>query len=258
MFKKLKYFYSLLIEDQIIVYQMGKVGSSSIYKSLKSNGFNVIHAHNFDDCDVYKFYKNTDGFGCFYPLSQRIRRFLSSKLKLYLLRFNKNVKIITCVRDIEKVIISRYIQDLHLRMVSYHKKQIVYKEMTTMVDEVLENIEQDINLDYFLSWFDVELKKNFGLDVYSVEYDRNTGIGIASQFSKPLLVVNMSKVNGNILSSELSKFIDSNSEIEIRNSNVSKEKWYSEIQSMVRKKYAFSSSYKKKIEESKMYKFFDL
>lgn len=32
----------------IVIYQMGKVGSSSIYNSLKQNGFQVYHIHTLD------------------------------------------------------------------------------------------------------------------------------------------------------------------------------------------------------------------
>lgn len=258
MFTKLKYFYSLFSEEQIIVYQMGKVGSSSIYKSLKNNGLNVIHAHHFGDHDVFNFYKNTDDFFCFYPIGKRIRHFISSKVKLYLLKKNKKVKIITCVRDLEKVLISRYMQDLHLRLVSYHKKQVVYKDLKILTDEVINNIEIDIDLDYFLNWFDVELKNNFGVDVYDVEYDTNAGVGVTFKTEKPLLVLNMSKVDEDVLSSSLSDFIDSSCKIKITNSNVSSNKWYSEIQRIIRNDYRMSKSYKKRIEESRLYNFFNL
>ena len=258
MFTKLKNLYSLFAEEQIIVYQMGKVGSSSIYKSLKSNGYNVIHAHHFGDHDIFSFYKNTDYFSYFYPRGERIRHFISSKVKLYLLKKNKKVKIITCVRDLEKVLISRYMQDLHLRFVSYHKKQITYKDLKVLTDEVINNIESDINLDYFVNWFDVELKNNFGVDVYGIEYDANSGVGISFETQKPLLVFNMSKVDADVLASSLSHFIDSNCQIEITNSNVSSNKWYSEIQRIVRNDYRISESYKKRIEESKLCKFFGL
>jgi hypothetical protein len=258
MLKKLKYLYNLFSEEQIIVYQMGKVGSSSIYNSLKNNGFNVIHVHNFGDHDVFNFYKNTDGFHCFYPIGKRIRNFISSKVKLTLLKKNNKVKIITCVRDLEKVIISRYMQDLHLRLVSYHHKQIIYKDMGSLTDEVINNIESDIDLDYFLNWFDVELKNNFGVDVYDVEYDISAGVGVTFMTKKPLLVLNMSKVNEDVISSSLSNFIDSNCQIKITSSNVSSNKWYSEIQRIVRNNYCMSKSYKQRIEKSRLYNFFDL
>ena len=117
------------------------------------------------DFDVFSFYQNVDDFSCFYPIRKRLWRFISSKIKLYILKKNKKVKIITCVRNLEKVLISRYMQDLHLRLVSYHKKVIVYKDLKVLTDEVIENIENDIDLDYFLMTYKLSLNQlcPFGL-----------------------------------------------------------------------------------------------
>ena len=82
-----------MYRNKIFIYQMGKVGSTSLEESIE----NSVHMHTLysnSECWV----REAQLWGLLSPL-QKIKRYVGSKLDRMIIRSNNEVKIITLVRD---------------------------------------------------------------------------------------------------------------------------------------------------------------
>lgn len=164
-----------------LVYQMGKVGSSSIVKSLKdSNVINdVYHIHDLNDDTLKRdeeIYKRQFGVTRLFPYhlwqAQFVKRILNRE------KGSKIWKIVSLVRDPVARNISTFFQTLRLEhSIGYHEdpEGLVPERLNELFRVFLEDVE---NHDYPLKWFDAELNANFGVDVYAKEFIPHEGYQI--------------------------------------------------------------------------------
>ncbi len=159
-----KYFTFLpLHNDEIVlVYQPGKVASSTVYNSIKTYNRNVLHCHILAEiCD------NEDD--------------------LYRLLDKKGGKIICLVRDP----VARRISEMwqNIKNVERYAIDADFGEIEKYYfDGFFENFEFD--------WFDYEMKKTFHLDVFEYPFDQTRGYSIIKQGDIELLLMKMEKLNG--------------------------------------------------------------
>lgn len=204
-----KLYYTLLIlftdlreRDPIIVFQMGKVGSTSIVTSLESLnlGRPIFHVHalveahrkhsevriNLSPRQYFKRSKNA-------LISQYLEKEIHRSRKRKASQLKKKWKVITLVRDPVAQNISSFFQivDLYVENVyeRYHNKQLEIKELTSLF---LEQYSPDC---IFNNWFDLELRPVFGIDVYASTFPKTKGYEIYHGEIADVLLLKLENLN---------------------------------------------------------------
>jgi len=230
-----------ILDDQnpILIYHPGKVGSSSIYKSLKQQGLNVMQL-----CDLYYNIYGTE--------NTEEKQFI---FEHYL--STRNIKIISLVREPIARDISYYFQaaisDIENHIRGRISNDFVKECRQTLLDYSV-NRKQGIDrindwLDYIavngehgteFDWFDFEIKKLFGIDVYSKPFDREKGYCIIKKENIELLIIKMEFLNQ--METVIKDFIGCES-FELINDNVGELKSYSNMYKEMKQTITFPKEY---------------
>lgn len=155
----------------VFVYQMGKVGSTSIYESVRSAGMDVFHAHVLT-----------------YPKEKQIPKGFEFQIKSGWLLNEKLIgsgvpmKLITLTRDPVARNISAYFHNL---------ESICRRSDQAETRKLLSVFLQKYQHHIPLSWFDDELKAVTGIDCYQHEFNKKEGFGTISLNNIELLVMNV-------------------------------------------------------------------
>jgi hypothetical protein len=169
-------FMRLYCKDQIIIYQMGKVGSSSIQKSLRAlhMGVAIYHVHHLArDPRPRSGSANVTGKKPVPP-----RHYWASLYLWKLIRkFGENYrwKIVTLVRDPVATNISAFFQNVQMNI--YELDQLA-DDGTLNVDRLIETFFKAYPHNRPLTWFDQEMKMVFGIDIYNSEFPKTKGYEI--------------------------------------------------------------------------------
>lgn len=189
--KIIRYFEQVpLHNDEIIlIYQPGKVASTSVYRSIQQYNRHALHCHTFSEIGEM----NSD-------LCELLNR--------------KSGKIISMVREP----ISRQIAEMW---------QNIHNVSRYSVEADFDEIEKYYFKDGFenseYNWFDSEIKRYFHIDVFSYPFDKEKGYTIIKQGNIELLLMKMEKIN------ELEKVIGeflSIDDFKLTNSNIGSQKSY--------------------------------
>ena len=153
------------LENPVLVYQMGKVASSSICDSLKATpGVNAFHAHRLNPENIERVKQEYLARGV-QPMDE------SRALDLYerLIKPGRPAKVISLFREPIGRNISAYFQNLRV----FEKDGNIHKRLDT--EELINNFMRKYNHDVPLNWFDIEIKSTLGIDVYAQEFPRELG-----------------------------------------------------------------------------------
>jgi hypothetical protein len=148
----------------ILVYQMGKVGSTSVSKSLEVHGlWSVFHVHrlnpkHIDDVKQDLIAKK------FRPSSGRINKMLYRQLA----RNHHQAKVITLVRDPINRNISAFFENLKTLL---REEDINHYDFKTYTKAFLEEYPQHVPLE----WFDKEPKEVLGIDIFDHPFPKESG-----------------------------------------------------------------------------------
>ncbi|MDE7430535.1 MAG: hypothetical protein K2N34_01230 [Lachnospiraceae bacterium] len=186
-----KYFGFLpLHEDEIIlIYQPAKVGSSSIYKSIKSYNRHVLHCHTLRNVGV-----EADD--------------------LYRILNLKSGKIISLVRDP----IARRISEMW-QCITYSNRYDAGADFSE-IDEW--HFEGEFWNGEF-EWFDLEMKSVFQIDVFTHPFDKEKGYSLIKQGNIELLLLKMEKMNE--LEDVIGEFLNVD-KFQLSKHNIGKDKAY--------------------------------
>lgn len=198
---------------------MGKVGSSSIESSLEKSGIKSIHIHTlYGETVNYLFdYGNTS-------FSRGIKKALLCFIYRQAFKFGGNIKIISLMRDPISRNLSTLFQELP-RMLYLESKKNNRSEMD--IKAVLDRcMNLYVNQKMALEWFDDELKKVTGIDVFSKKFNRELGVEIYKNNKVELLMLTAEKLSANYDSVANFTGITGG---ELINSNSSSKKWYSSL-----------------------------
>lgn len=183
-------FESAMNEKAIYIYQPGKVGSFSIYQSLKKVGITCSHIHRIVDADGYNslFYKK-----------------YADLFKLWKGKIEKGscTKIITMVREPIMRSVSSAFQGIYSNCIENMKIN------ENLSQNIIDRIRNDANYGksgYMLEWFYDELEKATGIDIYQHDFDKEKGYGLIRKNNIEILVLSMEKMNLN--ADVIKKFVD--------------------------------------------------
>lgn len=197
---KKKFYGKIKSNVPILVYQMGKVASTSVYRSIRDQyKGQVLHIH--------KFYKTHE------------RDYVRYLFEIYQ-KEKVDIKIISLIREPISRNISAFFE---------HFKKIVGTDFknTNYTPEELQRVFLDkYPHEYSLNWFDDNIKKNFGIDVFAYPFSEQGFIEINNKNISLLIIKH--DLADNIKESVIAKFL-SISDFILESSNKTSDKVYSQM-----------------------------
>jgi hypothetical protein len=199
-----------LQKKPLLIYQMGKVGSSTILRSLKavesiSSAYSIYHIHWLNPERLRqeeRLYKTAARRNPVKSVSRK--RFyqdyvwVGQQLSKRISNNRKHPwKIITMVRDPIARNVSSFFQNLETLLSYDYRENLRFRTMEDVASELQQLFLQNYLDERFLSeidadplsWFDQELKPTFGIDVFGIEFPVNQGYAIYdSQQAEVLLL----------------------------------------------------------------------
>jgi hypothetical protein len=244
MFRKLKETYRIYSNvDNVLIYQMGKVGSTSLENSLK----NSIHIHTLygnPPCHV-QYKQRRNGF-------KAVVGYIGDIVRRFAIKKRSKIKIISLVREPYSRNVSMFFQDLS-HWIYYFVGQGNYDNRVEDKNYLYKVFLESFDHDYLNNWFDKELKRFTGIDIYLNEFDIEKGFSVYKKGKFEVLLVTAESLNDN--EDAISKFI--NHKVSIKSENRSNSKWYRELyQDFKLDDGGVLVKYKSSIRQSKFYKKF--
>ena len=246
----IRYFKYLLFlnrtKELILVLTPGKVGSSSVYSSLKSKykkSHYIFHIH-------FVSQKNIEGGIEIHKNSQRgsvPNHFITSQiLRRLFLKNGFKIKVITLFREP----INRYLSD-HFQNSdrSFKSSNGIQKErMCEIIECGLQNME---HIKYLENWIEDELINELGIDFYKIVKSDKGSFFLYQSQDLDFLALRLEDLNS-IFSLAIKEFMGN--EIKLQNTNVGAEKSYSELYKRIKSSVEVSEETLSKTRESQLYR----
>jgi len=209
----------------IIIYQMGKVGSSSIKASLEKLNLpnRIFHAHflawkGIEDVEKYYHSLSMGNMPGHIVSSRQLRQFIDQTLGQF------RWKIITLVRDPVARDISDVFQNLDRDFpdLLHAPENMFMSRISEHVHDLLNSFNE--STDYACRWFDNELKDVFQFDIYAHAFDMSKGFSLYSAPHADILVLKLEKLSG-CASEAFENFLDI-PDFALSSENIAEKKWY--------------------------------
>ena len=241
----------------ILVYQMGKVGSSSIFDSLRATILDrpLFHLHFLDMNNIQAaetVLRNRHGSK--YNVNRRLLYEGRFVIKHILQRHSGDLKIISLAREPVARNVSSFFHNLDMFVPNcasrYKNGQI---GITDIARQYLGSFHEH---DVPLNWFDNEMKRVFAIDVFSDEnlHYRHGGISIYKRGRVELLVLRAEDID-NLASQALRRFLNIDV-VSLKNANVAQDKDYSRVYRDFKRELRLPTEYLSRMYESKYVKHF--
>ncbi|MCH7680600.1 hypothetical protein IID10_14755 [candidate division KSB1 bacterium] len=233
-------------KDSILVYQMAKVGSSTVVASLKASPFNgfICHTHFLSEKGVQfltnSFEKTYDSLDeCPIELRQHLLEsyFLSKKVGKVSSRPQK-YKVVTLVRDPIATNISGFFQNADLWLPELkEQRQLDSMEIKQLIERFFEEYPHEVPL----TWFDSELKRVFDIDVFASEFPKSKGYHIYEGKRAEVLLLRLENLSQ--CANEAFKIFLNIDDFVLSNANDSSNKEYASIYNELKKSIDIPDSY---------------
>lgn len=202
-----------------LVLTMGKVGSSSVYYSLKKQlNQPVFHVHYFN--------KNSINNSISEHLSSErnsIPQHLYVSNEVSKLK-NKNISIIVLVREP----ISRKLSSAFQNSIMHRSKFISENNnynLKNVESFLLDTINSKLFINHEKNWFDKEIKECFDIDVFKEDYNYDKDYMIFKNKKASLLLMRMETMS-DVFPVAVKQFFSNNIKIKLFNNNVGANKKY--------------------------------
>lgn len=201
----------------IIIYQMGKVGSTTVYSTVKATEFTdvVLHVHTLTD-NIQAQIDTVEKLGVIpapfhFYLGRALRRRLLGSA-------DAKVKLISLVRDPIAREVSGFFQTPY-----YHAEHgLTDADGTVSAPRVHEYLRKTFarpeTFRYCDEWFDREVMSFFGIDVFSRTFPHDDGYCVLKEGNVELLVLQMERLT-DLGPKVLSDFLGTGSLLELLNDN---------------------------------------
>jgi hypothetical protein len=227
----------------VIVLTMGKVGTLSISNSLRKIGFNHVHPHSL----IYS-YPGTH-------FLKNIKLPIHKHLYFIYKTFTKRIKVFFWKIFTKKIVIITGVRDPFSRYISAFFEQSHYLNFDTNIESnenILIKLIQHGNFESTLEWFDKEINKTFGINIYEHKFNKSKGYQIISKKNIEIFIFRLDKLNN--LENELGDFL-ANKKFKLHSHNILENNLnYRKI----KKSYKFDSSdFENALSSNYMKHFFD-
>lgn len=189
-------FSPLYKKNPLVIYQMGKVGSETVERSLACHNLQrpIFRVHSLVEDHINA---GLSGAGVsFKDYRQRSRHaenglYLAKEIARDLHRGQWQV--ITMVRDPVAQNVSSFFQLIDLFIPNFAARESAGELSTAdLMDVFLTHYTADSN---FINWFDVEMKPSFAVDVFASEFPKNVGYKIYRKPTVELLLMRLEDVD---------------------------------------------------------------
>lgn len=233
----------------LFVHHMGKVGSSSIVRSLRALGLEQempIYWTNFLSQEGTRllYELEEEGYGEWHKMPPNIRGHISKAWALNRYIFGdqlhpKRCKVVSMVRDPIATNVSGFFQNhewwpRELRAECRNGSPGCIPELTRMF---LTNYPHDVPI----TWFDMEMKPVFGVDVYSSDFPKRKGYKIFDGEFADVLLLKLESLDD--CATEAFRTFLGVEGFTLLRANISSEKWYSVLYREFLKHLSLSQSY---------------
>lgn len=178
-----------------LVYSMGKVGSTTVYRLFRNQHpkIPIRLVHFLSDFWLNEKLPRLHPF--FHKNIKVAKEVLSTLSQLP----NHRIKIITLVRDPISREISNFFQN--------RKGLLGINSPDELTADHVERYLDRHDYEYVLNWFDTEFKEYLGFDIYSVPFDQEKGYSIYKTERADILCVKVENMNG-CFETAIKKFAD--------------------------------------------------
>jgi len=183
----------------IIIYQMGKVGSSSIHHALKSIGIKnpLFHSHSLSDKGIknsLEYFEKAEGENSGVLSTLDFNWALKEKIKC---NSDVQVKIITLVREPIARNISDFFQNITVigDSVLNVKGELDINAAIKWLNEYFQKYDHETAWDS--TWYDMEIKELFGVDIYNESFDKVSGVGRICRGNVDILLLRLEDLKNN-------------------------------------------------------------
>lgn len=225
----------------ILVYQSGKVGSSTIFNSLLQaklkNPIYQVHRLSYEGL-------NSQMRG-----DPKLGKALRRKIDAYGDITSIDWKIISLTRDPIAIALSALFQSIGMGKRNDLSKQNGEIDNRLVLLELYRNLE-DFDRSYFCTWFDRELKTVFDVDVFRYPFNRDHGYSIIKQNNIEVLVIRLEDLNS-FGDKALKEFLNLNNPITLVSKNVGSKKRYADTYEYVKNNISVPIDICQKIYSSK-------
>jgi len=203
-------------EDSILIYQMGKVGSTSLEESIPSS----IHMHRLYNINHNHVFYSPRGKS----IIHRLVGAMFDGMRRMAIKRRKKIKIITLVRDLYARNTSAFFQNFAFWVMEYSGKvtEELRKDNTSFVHEVFENA---FDHDYPLTWFDKELGKFTGINILDYPFDKQKGWARIQKGKYDILVIKLESIDN--AKEAIEEF--AGVKLDLKSANISDYKWYGPV-----------------------------
>jgi hypothetical protein len=176
----------------ILVYQMAKVGSTSVYRSLRAAGLYPLHVHSVteESCrDGFKFYSR-------HGATPPIHLYVSLLLRPYLRCTSHRLKVISLVRDpVARYVSKQYQTAEYLSNPDMDNLGAVAGDVERTKQNIREQLAEPGVMDYTFGWFDRQIKAMLDLDVLAEPFDKERGFGLHEGPRVDVLVLKLERLS---------------------------------------------------------------
>lgn len=215
----------------IIIYQMGKVGSTSIFESLKNYGLRVFKVHKLHPTKNFRFNPSINGLAIKPPSwfgenEHVYKSYISTK---------QQVKIICPIREPFSRNISAFFQNLEqFTKVKQSKTSLGTKEL-------IEIFFKEYPHHVPLRWFEFEMGKMLNINVYDYPFSKQQGYIVIKKANIELLVIK-SELSNETKSQVIGEFIGIDGFV-LKNANVGRTKTYSKLYNDFKRQIVFDDTF---------------
>jgi hypothetical protein len=260
------FYRSLIGQHPVAVYQMGKVGSTTIYETIRQLNKNpVFHVHFLTKTEVERIYRRhlillrLEQMYKATQINKEFSHITQSKAISDLVNTGWGLKwnIITAVRDPLECKLSHLFNSSFTYITNpqvFHKDLFdengkVDKERALAFTSKWIN-EFNPETDYVCNWIDNEFKNYLGIDLYNYPFDQAKGYQIIHHKGNMILVLQMEAINSCLIRAIKEMKITS-TDIKIKTANENLNKEFSEIYRYVKDNLVVSEEVLKKIYATK-------
>lgn len=241
-------------KEPLLVYQMGKVGSSTIRRSIHALNLDVqpYHLHYMSGIDYMMNICRKQSL----PLQDHI---LSSiyckKLLKKSKKSKKQINVISLVREPLGKNVSQFFQNIEVVYPEFNYREKVKRlNRKEIISELTDFFINNFVHKDPLVWFDVELKRFTGIDVYESGFPCNQGYKIYENEFFRILIVRLENLN-ECISDAMELFLGIKN-FQLKNENISDQKEYSSLYREIKKEMILPKSYIEDMYFSKMARHF--
>jgi len=212
------------IDGPILVYNMGKVGSRSIYETLADMkiGVPLYHAHVLDNLDnmansIRKRFSNPINSLAVIKQGKELRQLIDGNLE-------QRWYLITPVREPIARNVSRFFHSIE-EVIPDIRQQLEagHISVNDLFDAYLKKWEHSSAIN----WFDWQFKPVFNIDVYSKPFPANKGFDIMHNGRFSVLLIRLENLDS-CAEQALHEFLGLPN-LKLKKSNLGVEKWYKEL-----------------------------